>query len=421
VNFIQKALLRIAHKTASVATSDPYDWYVRNGYIRLASSRGYGSINEDRALQSTAVYGCIKTIAEDAGSLPLFVKSRTKDRKHQDKLYDHPLYTILHDQPNPETSAIEFREALTAHAALTGDAYAKIVRDGDRVIAMWQLMPYNVRLKRTQAGALQYVVTENGVPKDYAARDIFHLRGFGITGLKGNNILEYARKTIGLTLDQIDYSQKFFDNDATPGIVLQHPGKLGPEGVKGVKKAWKDAVDSHDVAVTQEGLIVNPIGTTNVEAQLTEQRRFQILEVCRLFRMPPHKLADLERATFSNIEQSAIEYYTNTLRPWLVRWEQTIQRCLLVNEPNVFAEHAIEGLLRGDFKTQTDGFARMLEKGVYAINEVRAYMGLNPVDGGDEHYVQLNMQAVSDALGVDPAIDQQPPAKSRIFRVKSQA
>lgn len=399
MNPLTKTLLWLSRKTG-FDTVTAGEWLQRNGYYRLSQNYGFGVVSQERALQSTAVYGCVKILGEDTGSLPLFVYRRRKQGDGRDVADDLRLYELLHDAPNPETSAVEFREALTANAALTGSGYAKIVRDkSGEVLALWQLMPYCVEPARTSRGLLYYKVTEDGKQKDYAREDIFHLRGFGFDGVSGANVLNVARDAIGLTLQQVDYASQFFQRDHTPGIILEHPQKLGPEGIAGVKKAWRDSVKSHDVAVTQEGMKVTKVGQTNEESQLVEQRTFQIAEVCRLFRMPPHKLQELSRATFSNIEHLNIQYFTETLRPWLVRWEQAITRCLIPvkDRKTIFAEHSIEGLLRGDFKTQSEGFAKYLEKGVVSINEVRALLNLNPVAGGDEHFIQLNMAPVDGA------------------------
>jgi HK97 family phage portal protein len=264
-------------------------------------------------------------------------------------------------------------------------------------------MPSDVKRDTNPLGTPFYRVRDaRGIETSIPASDMFVLRGFGLDG-EGVNILEVAKATIGLTVAQTEYAARFFSQDQTPPIIVKFPQKMGPSGIENFKAAWRKWHQGpdrwHEPGVIQEGGEVQQLLPTAEQAQLIEQRRFQIGEVCRLFRMPPHKLADLERATFSNIENMNRHYYTETLRPWLVRWEQAIRRQLIApdEQPIYYAEHTIEGLLRGDFKTQTDGFSRLLEKGVYSINEVRALLNLNPIEDGDKHYIQLNMQAVADA------------------------
>lgn len=427
MNIVTKAVEWVQQKTV-LSLSNAANWYQRNGYSKLAAGhagdRDGRYISDKTALHSTAVFGCIKIISEDVGSLPLHVYKRNRERTDAAKDYDNPLYRLLHDQANPETTAIEFREAITAHALLMGNGYARVDRsssDSGRVIALWQMMPYHVQMDRDSNNTLYYVYKDGNSPeKTYDASDIFHLRGFSFDGVSGCKITEIARQTIGLALDQMDYADRFFRSDATPGVVLEHPGKIGgPQQLADVRKAWTDAVSSHGVAVTQEGMKVNRFATTNTEAQLIEQRRFQILEVCRLFRMQPHKLAELGDATYNNIEHQQREYYTNTLRPWLVRWEQAIKRCLLQGQNDIYAEHSIEGLLRGDFKTQSEGFARMLDKGVMSPNEVRALMNLGPYEGGDIRLVPLNMQDVASAARGMVEEEEPDPAPRRVTRVRA--
>ena len=376
----------------------PEEWSHERKYPRIFSTI-YGS--SDRALQIGTVYACSKILGEDVGSLPLFMFERSRDRKESSKAYDHPLYEKLHDLSNPDTSAISFRESLTSAAALTGMGYARIARNSQNdVAALWQLAPSEVTRDKDQRGNDHFLVTERGGPqKTYARKDIFTLPGFSFDGYIGNNVLKYACKSIGLADSAQAYAQEFFDNDHTPGVVLEHPGKLTLSAIELMKEAWKKAVASHGVAVTSEGIKVNTYGQTNDKAQLIEQRKFQVVEICRWFRMPPHKLADLDRAHFTNVEQQDTDYFRSTLRPWLVRWEQAVYRNLLsvTERTKFFAEHSVEGFLRGDFKTQTEGFRSMLEKGVFSINEVRAFLNQNPIPDGDNHHIQMNMTDIRDA------------------------
>lgn len=381
-------------------------------YPRIYSTLWGGS--NDRALQIGAIYACSKILGEDVGSLPLFVFERSKDRKEASKAYDHPCYEKLHDLANPETSAVSFRECLTSAAALTGRGYARIARNGvGDVSALWQLSPNEVTEEKDRAGNYYYLVTERGGPqKTYESKDIFRVDGFSFDGYKGNNVLRYACKTIGLTDSAQTYAQEFFDNDHTPGLVLEHPGKLTPPAIQLIKEAWERAVASHSVAVAAEGMKVNAYGQTNDKAQLIEQRKFQVIEACRWFRMPPHKLADLDRAHFTNVEQQDTDYFRSTLRPWLVRWEQAVYRCLLsvTERTQFFAEHSVEGFLRGDFKTQTEGFAALWDRGVLSVNDIRAFLNQNPIPDGDKHFVPLNFRDISDTAS---AVVAQPPAQEK--------
>jgi HK97 family phage portal protein len=428
LTWLHKAVAPLVAK-AAMTLDNAHDWYYRNGYYRIAE-RGYsyptstGYLTEAQALQVSAVYGCVKIISEDVASLPFFTFRRIDDERTE-KARTHSLYPRLHSVANPETTAMDFRQAVTANALLCGNGYARIERsssDPSRIIALYQVMPWQMRMDRNRNRQLFYIYKDGNEPEETLTADrVFHLRGFSFDGVKGQEILKVARQTIGLALDQTNYAAAFFSRDHTPSIYLKYPQDLEPEQIAKAKKAWKANIQSHDVAVIGGGMDIGQLGKTNSESQLKEQREFQIAEVCRLFRMQPHKLADLSRATFSNVEQLSIEYLTNTLRPWLVRWEQMVKLTCLYDEPEYYVEHETKGMLRGDFATQTSGFAKMLEKGVYSINEVRAFENLNPIDGGDAHFIQLNMQSVVDAatsLVEEKPEPQQQAASPRLYRVK---
>lgn len=388
------ALRAFKHEFTTTGPIDvEYERKYRNIYTTL-----YGGAN-DRALQIGAIYACSKILGEDVGSLPLFMFERVADGS--EKAYSHPCYEKLHDLPNPDTSAVSFRESLTSAAALTGTGYARIARNslGD-VVALWQLSPNQVVRDKDRRGNRVFLVTEGGAPqKTYSAQDIFVLEGFSFDGYRGNNVLSYACKTIGLTDSAQTYAQEFFDKDHTPGVVLEHPGRLTPSAIELMKEAWRKSTTSHDIAVIAEGMKLNMYGQTNDKAQLIEQRKFQVIEACRWFRMPPHKLADLDRAHFTNVEQQDTDYFRSTLRPWLVRWEQAVYRCLLTvsERTRFYAEHSVEGFLRGDFKTQTEGFAALWDRSVLNANEIRAFLNQNPIPGGEKYFVPLNFRDVQEA------------------------
>lgn len=400
-NLIRNANRALSRKDLTVggfSLNQPGDQYLRNGYYGIyQAAYGGGAIGVDRALCITALYAGIKIISEDVATLPLFTYE--SQGVGQRLAPEHSLYQRLHDSPNPDMTASQFRGAITANALLTGKGYARIERsrgEKDRIIALWQMMPYEVREDKDRQGRRVFIDTPaGGVQKTYTQADVLQIPGFGMKDNDGLNILQYGRSAIGLAGTQEEYANRFFSQDQTPNLVLKHPGKLGPAGVAGVKKAWAggDSIaDSwHGPKVLQEGMDLEQLHPDNQASQLTEQRAFQLLEVARLLRMPPHKLGDLGRATWANLSAQNTQYYNETLRPWLVRWEQSMKLWLFGLDSPYYAEHEIGGFLRGDFDSQTTAFSTLLDKGVYSINEVRALLGLNPIDGGDDHYVQLSM------------------------------
>ncbi len=402
-------------KTADLLATDS-DWYARNGFRKLAALHGGSgsysgkTVNAETALESAAVYACVKIIAEDIGGLPFFPYERSEDGTQLEKAYAHPLYECLHDQPNPDMSAGEFREALTARMLLGMDGYAAIERLGKRIY-MW---PLTGTVEQVFNGRTMQYVVDKGKPtqKTYDRTDIFHLKGFTFNGHSGDDILRHARHAIGLGLAADEYAGRFFANDASPGIILTRPGGQGvgtldSNAVKLIKEAWakwhRGASRAHEPGFLQDGITAMRLDPDHQKLQLIESRKYQITEVARLYRMPLHKLAELDRSTNNNIEEQGIEYVSHGLGPHRRRWEEAVSRCLLTRDerywsngrPRMYAEFNVEAMLRGDFAAQTDGWTKLLEKGPLCINDVRGFLNLNPVEGGDKHYVQMNMQDIT--------------------------
>ena len=400
-----KAIARAATKAVEVIAHS--DWLQRNGFYRLAALRendsgqsGLLSVDEARALQIGTFFACTKVIAEDESSQPFVLHQKEPQSKSRRDATDHPLYEILHDLANPDCSAQTFVETLTAHAVVCGTGYASIARRNGKITGLYPIMPGDIRRLRTPRGVTYFQVRNQSQWDDVGRGEIFDLPGFSWDGETGLNVVRMVQQTLGLTVAQENYASGFFLRDGTPSIVLEHPGELTDDAVKKVKEGWRNSVRSHDVAVTREGMKATIIGKTNSESQLLEQRIQQVREVCKPLRISPHKVGDLERMTFSNVEQMQIDHKNNVLLPWNKRWRSAVYRCLLTPQERAqgfYAEMAVEVFMRGDFKTQTEGFRALLEKGVYSVNEVRAWYNMDPVEGGDVHLVQVNMQDIVTA------------------------
>ncbi|OFX13208.1 MAG: phage portal protein [Armatimonadetes bacterium RBG_16_58_9] len=408
------AILAMAQKgtlaSFNTVTGPGTDWYQRNGYYRLAAAGGHGSqsgkmITLETALESAAVYACVKIIAEDLGSLPYVLYQKIQNPDAIVEAREHQLWKTIRSMANPDMTIGEFVEALTAHAALTGNGFAQKITTASGTF-LFPLQPQDVRLERARGGQIAYIVrSEGGQEQTFTRDDMFHLRGFSFDGLNGDAILQRARHVIGLGLSAQDYAGKFFANDTTVGLVLSRPleaPSLTPAGIEKLKADFKTAFlgKAHDVAILQEGTTAERMLPDPEKVALQEQRIFQLREVARMYRMPPFKLQDYERQTWSNSYEGALEYTSNTLRPWIARWRRAAERDLLTDDDRgngYFVEHKVEALLQGDFEKQARGFAMLLEKGVYSINGVRKLLNLNPVSGGDAHFIQLNMQRVVDA------------------------
>ncbi len=393
MSLMQRIVRGAERRSASVVPA--HLW--RSRFVR-ATSAGV-PVDEERALQITAVLAAVRILAEGVSSLPLILYRRRPDGG-KDRATDHPLYTLLHDAPNEEMTAQTFRETLQAHLALWGNAYAQIVRErSGRVLSLWPLRPDRMEIKRAPDGTLWYLYADR---PPFRQDEILHLVGLSFDGVRGRSPIALARESLGLTLAAQEFGARFFANDARPGVVLRHPATLDDEAYQRIKASWEAAhqgvENAHRVAILEEGMEVATVGIPPRDAQFLDTRKFQVAEIARIFRVPPHMLADLDRATYSNIEQQSLEFVTHTLRPWLVRWEQAIQLRLLRprERKEYFAEHLVDGLLRGDIESRYRAYMTARQGGWMSVNDVRVRENMNPIPGGDVYLQPLNMEPVQD-------------------------
>ena len=364
------------------------------------------AVTERSAMQMTAVYSCVRILAEAIAGLPLHLYRYGEDGS-KEKALDHPLYALLHDEPNPEMTSFVFRETLMTHLLLWGNAYAQIIRNGKgEVVALYPLMPNRMTVDRDEHGQLYYEYqtsqddahTMKGAVVRLSPRDVLHVPGLGFDGLVGYSPIAMAKNAIGLAIATEEYGSKFFANGATPGGILEHPGVVkDPERVR---ESWNSAfggsANANKVAVLEEGMKYTPISISPNEAQFLETRKFQIDEIARIFRVPPHMIGDLEKSSFSNIEQQSLEFVKYTLDPWVCRWEQSMQRALLKPDEKTlyFLKFNVDGLLRGDYQSRMNGYAVGRQNGWMSANDIRELENLDRIakeDGGDLYLVNGNM------------------------------
>jgi len=378
-------------------SQDPPTWWTSLSGWTTATGI---TVTPETALQSTAVFACVRVLAETVASLPLPVYRRLPSGG-KERAPDHYLYSILHDQPNPEMTSFEFREVLMGHVVTWGNGFAEIEFDGaGRARALWVLRPDKMNVRR-RSGRLEYIYR---LPDKVGGREvvlpaerIFHLRGLGFDGLVGYSPIHLARQAVGLAMATEEFGARFFGNGARPGAVMEHPGKLSDEAHERLRKSWEERHQglekAHRIAILEEGMKLHEVGIPPEDAQFLETRKFQVVEIARLYRVPPHMIMDLERSTFSNIEHQSIEFVVHTIRPWLVRWEQAIRRDIFLpgDRKVFFAEFLVDGLLRGDVKSRYEAYAVGRQNGWLSANDVRELENMNPIDGGDVYLVPLNM------------------------------
>jgi len=369
------------------------------------------NVNESNAINYSAVYACVRVIAETVASLPLHVYQRIPSGGKQ-RAPDHPLYDILHDMPNPEMTSFTFREVLQAHLLLWGNAYAEIEWGPDGFVrGLWPIPPNCVQVERDERERLWYRVSlPDGIQKLLPEEQMLHIPGLGFDGLQGISPIGAARQAIGLGLAAEEFGARFFGNGTNLGGVVKHPGKLSETASKNLRASINETYAglgrSHRVMLLEEGMEFEKIGIPPEDAQFLETRRFQLNEICRIFRVPPHLVGDLERATFSNIEHQSIEFVVHTIRPWLVRWEQALKWKLFLpsERRSFFAEFVVDGLLRGDIKSRYEAYAIARQNGWMSADDIRELENMNPLpDGqGQIYLVNGNMIPVDQAKKPEP-------------------
>jgi HK97 family phage portal protein len=398
-------------RRSSLANPDKWltEWFTG----RWQSNAGV-NVTPQTALQYSAIFACVRILAETLASLPLNIYKRLPGGG-KEKAVDHYLYQILHELPNPEMTSFEFRETLMGHLALWGNAFAEIERNNaGRIIGLWPLRPDCMTVERNNGlssetgwdagGSLQYRYSlSNGEGVILKPWQILHVRGLSHNGIVGYSPIRLAREAIGLGLATEEYGARFFGEGTHPGGIMEHPGKLSEQAHQNLKKSLTEAYSglgkSHRLMILEEGMKFSQIGIPPEDAQFIDTRRFQNEEIARIFRVPPHMLADLQRATFSNIEHQSIEFVVHTMVPWLKRWEQAIKRDLfLPSERGVyFAEFNVDGLLRGDIKSRYEAYAVGRQNGWLSADDIRELENMNPLpDGqGKVYLTPLNMVPVT--------------------------
>jgi HK97 family phage portal protein len=381
------------------ARADPQDSTSGSVYRAYYGHTSSGkTVTERSSMQVTAVYACVRVLAEAVASLPLHLYREENGSKV--KATDHPLYFLLHSEPNEEMTAYSFWETLMTHLLLWGNAYVQVIRNGKgEVTALYPLMPNRMTVDRDENGHIYYqylwskgddAPTMKETIVKLSPHEVMQIPGLGFDGLVGYSPIAMAKNSIGLSMACEEYGSKFFANGAAPSGVLEHPGILkDPEKVRDSwQAAFGGSQNAGKVAVLEEGMKYSPISINPQEAQFLDTRKFQIDEIARIFRVPPHMIGDLEHATFSNIEEQSLEFVTYSLQPWLTRIESSISRSLLSKDEKMiyYARFNVDGLLRGNYASRMQGYATGISNGFLCVNDVRRLENMDLVpdsEGGN--------------------------------------
>lgn len=375
-----------------------------------ASTDSGVSVTPDTALTYSAVYAAVRCIAESVSSLPLnYYERLPAGGKAHAKA--NPLHYLLHDEPNPEMTSLQWREASMAHLLLHGNSYTEIVRDLEgNAVELWPIDPTMVSPRRTDSGELYYEL--NRGKSFITAGNMLHIPGLSFDGISGVSPITLARQSLGLSMAIEQFGAGYFGRGARPGGVLTFPGQLSPEARQNLRRSFEElhagGANSHRVALLEAGLKWEAIGVPPDDSQFLQSREFQIIEVARWFNLPPNKLKDLSKTSYNSLEQMEISFVVDTLRPWLVRWEQQLNRKIIrpKDRGSYFFEFNVDGMLRGDQASRYQSYSVARNWGWLSVNEIREKENLNPIsEGGDVYMQPLNMQSLGTAPTAAPASD----------------
>lgn len=376
--------------------------------LRGRSTQAGVNVNHETAMRATAVYASVRVLAEGVAQLPLILYRRRADGG-KDRAVSNPLSRVFQQMPNTWQTSFEFREMMVGHLALRGNFYAwkNMVDRGTRVRELIPLHPDRMEVEQQADSSLIYRYTfDSGDRREIPQGEIFHVRGLSFDGVVGIDPISYQRESIGHYLAAERHGANFFGNGAHPSGALKHPQKLSDTAHRNLEESFQrnyGGTESGRPMVLEEGMEWQQLSISNENSQFLETYKHKRTEIASMFRVPPHMIGDMERATFSNIEQQSLDFVIYTLLPWLKRIEQAIQRDLIPESSRneLFAEHLVEGLLRGDSSARQEFYVAMLEHGVFSPNEVREKENLNPRDNGDAYYFPANMSRSDGEEGND--------------------
>ena len=394
LNTMQRLALKIVNRIDRSQLSE----------LLLGSPSASGkAVTHESALAVSTVFACVRILSETIGSLPLHVYKRL-DGGGKIKAYAHPLYDLIASRPNPWQTSMEWREQIVEHLSLRGNYYAGILRHGDDYVD--DIIPFHpdrVTVSQLPDYSLLYEVERaNGKRLVLQQKDVLHIRAMpGKDGFTGRSVIGYQKDVIGASMATQEYSGRLFKNDATPGVVIKYPGKLDDAGIKRLREGWNDtysgSANARKTAILESGADIAKLSMSAEESQFIETRRLQRSDIAGIFRVPLMLLqADQATNTFSSSEQFMLSFMIHTIRPWLVRIEQSLHRQLFVAPKTYLPEFNPEGMLRGDIATRYKAYATGRQWGWLSVNDVRDRENMNPIDGGDIYLTPSNMDRVDD-------------------------
>lgn len=401
-SFMSRIASALFRNENDLALTDEKAWNSSLWNLVSAQSNSGVNVDEQNALTYSAVFCAVNLIAGTVSCLPLHLIHEKNNKKR--KATDKKLYHVLHTKWNRYMTAQVGREVLTAHALTWGNGYAeKIYNQLGELVELWPIPPNRAKPKMVD-GELVYEIKVGAETITMPRDKILHVPGLGFDGFAGYSIVALARETIGLGMAMERFGANYFGNGTHPGLIISHPGKLSEAAHKNLKgslnTAYSGLGNTHRLMLVEEAMKIEKIGIPPEDSQFLESRGFQVPEIARWFNLPPHKLKDLTKSSFNNIEAEQISFVTDSILPWAIRFETNFNMQLLgerEQRQGYYFKHSVEGLLRGDSASRAEFYKGMFNIGAMNINEIREKEDLDPIDGGDIHLVPLNMQSLEFA------------------------
>lgn len=355
------------------------------------------NVNENTALTLPAVWNAINLISSTVASLPLHLLREESGKTIYAR--DRRLFHILHGQFNSYMTAQTAREVGQAHLLTYGNAYYEIVRNGmGEVTALWPIPPHRVRMEMVK-GELIYWINVDSEEKPLRRKQILHIPGLGYDGWQGYPVIQLAAQSLSMGMSLLDFGNSYFGSGTHPSAIVTHPNKISQQAHDNLRKSltsqWSDLGQGHRIMLLEEDMKLSPVSITPTDAQYLENSVFSVTDVARVFNLPPHKLKELSKSSFNNIESEQISFVTDSILPWLIRWEQNLDMQLLSDREKMrdglYTKHNIDGLLRGNAKDRAEYYKSMFNIGAFSQNDIRRLENQDPIEGGDDYFVPLNM------------------------------
>lgn len=394
-------------KGSEFSPRDPSYWV--NKFFGNTPVWSGAEVDENTALEYVPYWACVKVLRETIASLPVILYKRTSSGK--ERATNHSAYNVFHLRANPEQTAYDYKEMTASHFLIYGKSYSeKVYNNKGELAELWPLMPWNMNPKRKDGKLYYFYDLPNGKQHVFLREELLVLNNFTLTGIEGERVINYIKQCLGTGMAADEYGARFYSNDSAPGGIIEMPGHLKKENIERFKDSWEknygQLSNKHRTAILEDGAKFHELTVAPDKAQFLETRKFQQQQTAAFHRIPPHLIGDLDRATYTNIEQQSLEFVNYTMLPYFVRFEQnfTTQTLTEKEQKKLFYEFLVDALLRGDIEARYRAYKTGREMGVLSADDIREKENMNKLpDGiGEKYYIPMNWSE----MGIEPVVEE---------------